>query len=238
MAPDPSDPSWTEATTPRTPVPRRYRERASTPEAISIPESDGATREPVNRTKQLRLDPIPLHWDPDANTGPLSTSLRGALQIEKNKAKAREEVLKAFAKTLDQQLASFPTGIQAEIARSLTTDLLNTIKRHLIGNPQAVGESPKAQQTYAQVARSGSKEPSPSHTPRTTKRPPEPEAKEDNRLFIRLTPDHPARKHQPFAIKAAIMSKLDFNKDIIRDVQHVNLGIAIVLNGEQATLPI
>lgn len=111
MAPDPSNPSRTEAMTPNTPAPRRYREGASTPEAIQSLEVDRTTRQPVNWTKQLRLDPIPLHWDLDANTGPLSTALRRALQIEKDKAKAREEVLKAFSKTLDQQLASFPTGI-------------------------------------------------------------------------------------------------------------------------------
>ncbi|KAF2139477.1 uncharacterized protein K452DRAFT_210264, partial [Aplosporella prunicola CBS 121167] len=56
----------------------------------------------------------------------------------------------------------------------------------------------------------------------------------DNRLFIRLPPDHPARNHQPFAIKAAIITQLDLVKDTIREVQHVKSGITIVPSGKAA----
>jgi hypothetical protein len=49
----------------------------------------------------------------------------------------------------------------------------------------------------------------------------------DTRLFLRVDPDHPARKAGPFAILTALKSLLGPDSKALREVQEVKSGFAL-----------
>lgn len=57
--------------------------------------------------------------------------------------------------------------------------------------------------------------------------------KKDNRIFTRLTKDHPSRNQHIHAIKTALIDKLGSEGASVKAVQKVKSGIAIIPSNEK-----
>ena len=134
----------------------------------------------------------------------------------------------AFLKGQRASQASYTPQSPASTQAGSATDPTDNL-------PPLRTQPPTYPPTYAQKA-AQAPPPQPIQVPKTRKAPVKEPAKSrpDSRLFIRISPEHKARKAGPFAILVALKELLGANSTLIQEVQEVPTSFALCTGSLEA----
>lgn len=183
--------------------------------------------------------------------GNISKNTEDAFDEVRDAMSAREQVAEEYSKALDEATSRIQKLGLEQAMGQLEKALIQVIRSFAYGEnllcretgypglSQSIHAIPQGRAnlkklSYAEATKkhfsnisSANLPPKPSKTVTSHAR------KTDNRLFIRLTEDHPTRNHHIHAIKTALIDKLGPEGASVKAVQKVKSGIAIVPTNEK-----
>lgn len=181
----------------------------------------------------------------------LSKVTTDAFQAAAETLQSKKLVLTTISQALDQAIFSFRGSALEGLAQNIAESLARTIHKFVQVEDANMPFSSQNEglqasihaPTYASIA-SGLATQTPQtkqaiihDTPNIGQRALAPQARPDNRIFIRLPEGHASRNHHIHAVKAALTNKLGLNGRPLKGVQHVKSGLALLpADASQATL--
>ncbi|KHJ34561.1 hypothetical protein EV44_g4000 [Erysiphe necator] len=199
---------------------------------------------PTNRSRTIRFTNVdldqPVRYSSEALYNPQDPFISPDI-IPSNKSKGN---ISKFTEDVFDEIRDVMIGreqMSEEFSKAIdeaTSSVQKLGLEHALGHLER-GQASSSKPTYAEAIKTyppnthkpnlppKPSKPLPNHTARTRKR--------DNRIFVRLPENHPSRAHHVHAVKSALVNKLGPEGAIVKTIQKVKLGLAIVpAYGKQA----
>lgn len=218
--------------------------------------SDFENAQPNRYSSEALYSPGDPFIDPDSTPlnkpkGNILKSTEDVFNEVRDAMSCREQIAEEYSKALDEATSRVQKlGLEQEMCQ-LEKALAQVIRsfargENLIsretrqpGLSQSIyaipqGKTSTKKPTYAETARCHLPSIFSAKLPQKPSNPVQNNArKTDNRIFIRLSEEHPSRNHHIHAIKSALINKLGLEEASIKAVQKVKSGIAIVPTNEK-----